>query len=36
MFEQRVLAASEDVLFKQRLLVEDGRKVGHTCFRNPT
>ncbi len=28
MFEQRVLAVSEDVLFKQRLLVEDGRKVG--------
>ena len=28
MFEQRVLAVSEDVLFKQRLLVEDGRKLG--------
>jgi toxin FitB len=30
MFEQRVLAISEDVMFKWRLLVEDGRKVGHT------
>ncbi len=28
LFEQRVLAVSEDVLFKQRLLVEDGRKLG--------
>ena len=30
MFEQRVLAVSEDVMFKGRLLVEDVRKVGHT------
>jgi predicted nucleic acid-binding protein len=30
MFEQRVLAVSEDVMFKWRLLVEDGRKSGHT------
>ncbi len=30
MFEQRVLDVSEDVMFKWRLLVEDGRKVGHT------
>ena len=30
MFEQRVLAISEDVMFKRRLLVEDGRKAGHT------
>jgi toxin FitB len=30
MFEQRVLAISEDVMFKWRLLVEDGRKTGHT------
>ena len=30
MFEQRVLAISEDVMFKWRLLVEDGRKSGHT------
>jgi toxin FitB len=30
MFEQRVLTVSEDVLFKWRLLVEDGRKAGHT------
>ncbi len=30
MFEQRALPVSEDVMFKWRLLVEDGRKVGHT------
>ncbi len=30
MFEQRVLAISEDVMFKWRLLVEEGRKVGYT------
>lgn len=30
MFEQRVLAISEDVMLKWRLLVEDGRKTGHT------
>jgi predicted nucleic acid-binding protein len=30
MFEERVLAISEDIMFKWRLLVEDGRKVGHT------
>ena len=30
MFEQRVLAITEDIMFKWRLLVEDGRKVGHT------
>jgi predicted nucleic acid-binding protein len=30
MFEQRVLSIGEDVMFKWRLLVEDGRKVGHT------
>lgn len=30
MFEQRVLEVSEDVMFKWRLLVEDGRKNGHT------
>ena len=30
MFDQRVLALSEDVMFKWRLLVEDGRKSGHT------
>lgn len=30
MFQQRVLAVSEDVMLKWRLLVEDGRKVGHT------
>jgi len=30
MFDQRVLPVSEDVMFKWRLLVEDGRKSGHT------
>lgn len=30
MFEQRTLVVSEDVMFKWRLLVDDGRKTGHT------
>lgn len=30
MFEQRTLAITEDIMFKWRLLVEDGRKAGHT------
>jgi len=30
MFEGRVLPVSEDVMFKWRLLVEEGRRVGHT------
>jgi predicted nucleic acid-binding protein len=30
MFEQRVLGVSEDIMFKGRLLVEDGRTSGHT------
>lgn len=30
MFEQRVLPVSEDIMLKWRLLVEDGRKTGHT------
>ena len=30
MFAQRVLAITEDVMFKWRLLVEGGRKAGHT------
>lgn len=30
MFEHRVLPVSEDVMFKWRLLVDDGRKIGHT------
>ena len=30
MFENRVLPVSEDIMFKWRLLVEEGRKVGHT------
>lgn len=30
MFEQRVLDITEDVMFKWRLLVEEGRKSGHT------
>jgi toxin FitB len=34
-FEQRVLPVSEDILFKWRLLVEDGRKAA-IHFRNPT
>ena len=30
MFEQRILPVSEDIMFKWRLLVEEGRKAGHT------
>ena len=30
MFDQRVLEVSEDVMFKWRILVEEGRKAGHT------
>jgi predicted nucleic acid-binding protein len=30
LFAQRVLEVSEDVVFKWRLLVEQGRKAGHT------
>ena len=30
MFDQRILEISEDVMFKWRLLVEEGRKAGHT------
>ena len=30
LFDQRVLAISEDVMFRWRLLVEEGRKAGHT------
>lgn len=30
MFDGRVLPVSEDVMFKWRLLVEQGRKSGHT------
>lgn len=30
MFEQRVLEVSEDVIFKWRLAVEQGRRAGHT------
>ena len=30
MFEQRVLPITEDIMFKWRLLVEEGRKSGHT------
>jgi toxin FitB len=30
MFEHRVLAVTEDIMFKWRLLVEEGRKAGHT------
>jgi toxin FitB len=30
MFAQRVLPVSEDIMLKWRLLVEEGRKAGHT------
>ncbi len=30
MFENRVLGVSEDVMFRWRLLVHEGRKMGHT------
>jgi predicted nucleic acid-binding protein len=30
MFEQRVLPITDDVMLKWRLLVEEGRKIGHT------
>jgi predicted nucleic acid-binding protein len=30
MFEDRVLAITEDIMLMWRLLVEDGRKTGHT------
>ena len=30
MFQQRVLAITEDIMFKWRLLVEEGRKARHT------
>jgi toxin FitB len=30
MFEQRVLPVTEDIMFKWRLLVETGRRAGHT------
>ena len=30
MFEQRVLSVTEEIMFKWRLLVEDGRKAGYT------
>jgi hypothetical protein len=30
MFEQRVLEITEDIMLKWRLLVEEGRKAGHT------
>jgi predicted nucleic acid-binding protein len=30
MFEQRVLQVTEDIMFKWRLLVEQGRKAGYT------
>lgn len=34
MFEQRALPVTEDILFKWRLLVEEGRRVGH-AFSQP-
>ncbi|MEF8716574.1 MAG: hypothetical protein V5B35_14640 [Candidatus Accumulibacter necessarius] len=30
MFEERILPVTEDIMFTWRLLVEEGRKTGHT------
>jgi predicted nucleic acid-binding protein len=30
MFENRILPVTEDIMFRWRLLVEQGRKMGHT------
>lgn len=30
MFDRRVLPVTEDIMFRWRLLVEEGRKAGHT------
>jgi predicted nucleic acid-binding protein len=30
MFERRVLAVTEDIMFRWRVLLEEGRKTGHT------
>lgn len=30
-FDKRTLEISDDIMFKWRLLVEEGRKQGHTC-----
>ncbi|HEU0119524.1 MAG TPA: hypothetical protein VFQ91_03290 [Bryobacteraceae bacterium] len=30
MFDQRVMPITEDIMVKWRLLVEEGRKTGHT------
>lgn len=30
MFEHRALVVTDDVIFKWRLLIEEGRKSGHT------
>jgi len=30
MFENRILPVTEDIMFRWRLLVEEGRKIGHT------
>jgi predicted nucleic acid-binding protein len=30
MFERRILPVTEDIMFRWRLLVEEGRKRGHT------
>jgi toxin FitB len=30
MFDQRVLPITEDIMLKWRILVEEGRKTGHT------
>lgn len=30
MFEQRILPVTEDIMLKWRILIEEGRKIGHT------
>ena len=30
MFDQRVLPVTEDIMFRWRVLLEEGRKTGHT------
>ncbi len=32
MFVNRILPVTEDIMFRWRLLVEEGRKIGHTFF----
>jgi toxin FitB len=30
MFHERILPVTEDILFRWRMLMEEGRKIGHT------